>query len=192
MEPDTDLDGPLVTALGSTLRVLRKVEHADLDRATPCASWDIRALINHFVGTAHWWAAEFRGEETPAGAEKDYAAGDFVAAYEEGGRVVLGAFAQAAAAGRIVPLPWGEFPAADVQAFAATDQFVHGWDLARALGLDTDLEPGLATVLLDGAQLAIGDALRGPDGVAPFGQVTRAPEGASAADRLAAFLGRAV
>ena len=204
MEPDRrGLDGDLSTAFGSTLSVLRKVERGDLEKATPCASWNVRALNNHFVGTARWWAATVRREERPAvvdepgvdsdsDADEDYAAGDFVAAYEESARIALGAFEAAAASQRTVQLPWGGFPVAAVQAFAATDQFVHGWDLARALGLDTDLAPDLARVLLDGSKLAIGEAMRGQDGVAPFGPARRAPEGSSAADRFAAFLGRAV
>lgn len=199
MEPDTDtgrtaLAGleDLDTALGSTLGVLRRVGRGDLDKPTPCASWDVRALINHFVGTARWWAATVSGDDSLAGPDRDHAAGDFVAAYEEGIRIALGAFGQPGAAERIVKLPWGEFPGAVLQGFAATDQFTHGWDLARALGHGTDLAPELALVLLDQAEVAIDDALRGPDGQAPFGPARPAPEGSSEADRLAAFLGRAV
>jgi hypothetical protein len=41
----------------STLDVLTKVQPSDLTAATPCVSWDVHALVNHFIGTAHWWAA---------------------------------------------------------------------------------------------------------------------------------------
>jgi hypothetical protein len=40
--------------------------------------------------------------------------------------------------------------------------------------------------------MAITDQFRGPDGQAPFGPEAAAPDGASAADQLAAFLGRTV
>jgi hypothetical protein len=40
--------------------------------------------------------------------------------------------------------------------------------------------------------MAISDAWRGPDGVAPFGPERQAADGAPAADRLAAFMGREV
>jgi hypothetical protein len=43
---------PLNEAMQSTLAVLTKVRPEDLDAPTPCASWDVRALVNHFVGTA--------------------------------------------------------------------------------------------------------------------------------------------
>ena len=43
-------------AFQSTLGILAKVQPGDLAAPTPCASWDVRALVNHFVGTARWWA----------------------------------------------------------------------------------------------------------------------------------------
>ncbi|HEX3515990.1 MAG TPA: maleylpyruvate isomerase N-terminal domain-containing protein [Trebonia sp.] len=45
-------DSALNQALQSTLAILTKVGPGDLDAPTPCASWDVRALVNHFVGTA--------------------------------------------------------------------------------------------------------------------------------------------
>jgi uncharacterized protein (TIGR03086 family) len=75
---------------------------------------------------------------------------------------------------------------------AALDQFTHGWDLARAIGCPTDLDPGLAAELLAQTRLAITDAFRGADGQAPFGPAAPVPAGAGPADQLAAFLGRHV
>lgn len=37
--------------------IVTKVRPKDLGRPTPGASWDARALVNHFDGTARWWAA---------------------------------------------------------------------------------------------------------------------------------------
>ena len=75
---------------------------------------------------------------------------------------------------------------------ATVEQFTHGWDLARAIGRPTDLDPGLAAGLLTQARLAVSDAYRGPDGQALFGPAGGVPAGAGPADQLAAFLGRAV
>jgi uncharacterized protein (TIGR03086 family) len=182
----TELDG----ALESTLAILAKVQPADLDAPTPCASWNVRALINHFIGTARWWAGVLAGD--PGDTDADYAGGDFVAAYEESIRIARAAFAAEGAADRMVRLPFGEFPGAAVRGMAALDQFAHGWDLARALRYPADLDPELAEQLLGQARVAITDAFRGPDGAAPFGPQTEAPAGAGPADQLAAFLGRPV
>jgi uncharacterized protein (TIGR03086 family) len=182
----TELD----RALQSTRTILAKVQPADLEAPTPCASWSVGELINHFVGTARWWAGVLSGENHASDA--DYAAGDFVAAYEESIKIALAAFEAEGALARTVRLPFGEFPGVVVQGMAALDQFTHGWDLARAIGYPADLDPDLAAELLGQARIAITDALRGPDGVAPFGPVSQAPAGAGPADELAAFLGRPV
>jgi uncharacterized protein (TIGR03086 family) len=179
-------------ALQSTMTILAKVEPGQLAAPTPCRSWDVRALINHFVDTARWWAGTVAGTVTGTGdvAEADYAAGDFVAAYEESIGLAVAAFGADGVLGRAVRLPFGEFPGAAVLGMAAMDQFAHGWDLARAIGQHTDLDPALAAELLSQARLTITDAFRGPDGQAPFGPARDAPAGASQADQLAAFLGR--
>lgn len=188
----------LSRALQSTLAILAKVQPAQLDAPTPCASWDVRALINHVTGTARWWAGTLVGPLAgqPAGDagpdSTDYAAGDYVAAYEQSMQIALAAFGADGVLDRPVRLAFGEFPGAVVLGMAATEQFTHGWDLARSTGQHTDLDPELAAELLGVARLAITDDFRGPDGQALFGPVRAAPAGASPADQLAAFLGRAV
>jgi uncharacterized protein (TIGR03086 family) len=180
----------LSRALQGTLTVLTKIQPGQLDAPTPCASWDVRALINHVTGSARWWAGTISGAADPAAA--DYAAGDYAAAYQESIQIALAAFGADGVLDRTVRLPFGELPGAVVLGMAATEQFTHGWDLARATGQPTDLDPDLAAELLGQARLAITDAYRGPDGEALFGPVRPAPAGASPADQLAAFLGRAV
>jgi len=184
------MESELDQALQSTLAILTKVQPEDLDAPTPCASWDVRALVNHFVGTARWWAATIVGSGDVA--DEDYAAGDFVAAYEESIRIAIAAFGADGALARTVRLPFGDFPGSVLLSLAAMEQFTHGWDLARATGQPADLDPALAAVLLSQARLAITDAYRGPDGQALFGPAHEAPAGTGPAGQLAAFLGRAV
>jgi uncharacterized protein (TIGR03086 family) len=172
----------------STRAILAKVNRGDLTASTPCASWDVGALINHFVGTARWWAVSVTGEGEVTDA--DYAAGDFVAAYEESIAIATSAFQAEGVLEKTVRLPFGDFPGAVLLGLASMEQFTHGWDLARAIGHHTDLDPELAAGLLDQARFAISDDFRGPDGKALFGPATQAPAGASPADQLAAFLGR--
>jgi uncharacterized protein (TIGR03086 family) len=117
---------PLNQAMQSTLAVLTSVRPGDLGAPTPCASRDVRALVNHFVGTARWWAATIDGEG--GGADADYAAGDYVAAYEESIRIAVGAFAAEGALERTVRLPFGEFPGTVLLGQAAMEQFTHGWE----------------------------------------------------------------
>ena len=76
--------------------------------------------------------------------------------------------------------------------FATTDIFIHGWDLAKATGQSTDLDPAMATALLEQCKASISDKFRGADGVAPFGPIIEVPSSATTADQLAGFLGRQI
>ena len=67
---------------------------------------------------------------------------------------------------------------------AAGDIFTHGWDLAKATGQPTDLEPELAAALLARVMQMLPDSMRGPEGRAPFGPRVEVAELAPAADRL--------
>jgi uncharacterized protein (TIGR03086 family) len=181
----------LSRAFASTRVVLAKVGPDQLDAATPCVSWDVRALINHFVGSARWGAAAATGAGYEV-TDEDHAAGDFLASYDASIRLALAAFGSAGVLESTVELAFGEFTGADLMGMVARDQFTHGWDLARAIGHHTDLDPGLADELLVQARVEILDAYRGPEGEAIFGPIVEAPASACPADRLAAFLGRSV
>jgi uncharacterized protein (TIGR03086 family) len=179
----------LSRAFMSTRVVLEMVQPGHMGMPTPCTSWDVRGLINHFVGSARWATAAIIGEEV---AEEDFVAGDFLARYDESMNAALAAFGSDGALENTLLLPFGEVPGAFLMGIATGDQFAHGWDLARAIGHRTDLDPELAEELLVQAQTMVAEGSRGPDGVAPFGPVVRPPAGASPADRLAAFLGRSM
>ncbi len=181
---------PLEAAIKSTGAVLARVTKEQLESDTPCASWKVRDLINHIVGGQRFFAASVRGEPFNPG-EHDWSAGDFVADYESGAKECLAAFSAPGVREKIVHLPFGDMPGAAFVGIAATDTFVHGWDLAKATGQDTNLDPQLADALLGGAKMFIQPTFRGNEPL-PFGPEQQAPEGAGSADQLAAFLGRAV
>ncbi len=181
---------PLAQAIESTKAVLAAVTKEQLGDPTPCASWDVAGLINHMIGAQHFFLAGVTGAK-PAGDSPDFAAGDFVSAFDDASSQALAAFSAEGVMESTLTTPLGPMPGAAFAGLASTDAFVHGWDLAKAIGLSTDLAPDLAAALLEGAQQSIQDAFRGPEG-APFGVERAAPDGATAADRLAAFLGRTV
>jgi uncharacterized protein (TIGR03086 family) len=174
-------------AFASTRAVLERVRAEQMDAATPCASWDVRALINHFIGTAGWAAAAINSAVQPP--DEDYAA-DALASYDQRVQVALDAFSAPGVPDRAITLAFGQYSGAALMNLVATEQFTHGWDLARAIGHRTDLDPGLAVELLSRARFEIPEAYRGSDGQALFGPIIAPRVGASAADELAAFLGR--
>ena len=83
-------------------------------------------------------------------------------------------------------MPFGEVPGSVCVMIAATDVYGHGWDLAKATGVSTDLDPRVAEAIL--AVAGIPDAFRGAGG--PFGPVIEVPASACAGNRLAGYLGR--
>ncbi len=92
---------------------------------------------------------------------------------------------------KIVEMPFGTFPGEHLMELCALDTFQHAWDLAKATGQDTDLAPDLTDALMAVAVDHMAHAPRGEE-PAPYGPEQTAPEGAPAADRIAAFLGRSV
>lgn len=180
---------PLQQAFATTRGVLANVSADQMGNETPCASWDVAALINHIVGGLHFFVAGVKGE--PPSEAPDFAAGDYLAGFDAASGELVGLFSAEGALEKTYKLPFGEMPGSAFMGLAMTDTFQHGWDLASATGQSTDLEPALAAALLDASRKSIQDSFRGPEG-APFGSEQSCPDGASNADRLAAFLGRSV
>lgn len=182
---------PLQQVNASTRSVLADVTSDQMQNPTPCASWDVAGLINHLVGAQHFFAAGIKGQP-PIGADSDFAAGDYLAAYDEATAALVACFETDGVMQSTVKMPFGEMPAAAVMGLAMNDTFTHGWDLAKATGQSTDIAPELAAQILDQAKSSIREGFRGEEGSAPFGLERECPDGASAADQLAAFLGRDV
>jgi uncharacterized protein (TIGR03086 family) len=176
----------LSRAFASTRSILATVQPDQLHAPTPCVSWDVGALIDHFVGTARWWASVIAADEDLL--TSDPVSEDRVANYDTNIAVALEAFGSEGALERTVELPFGELPGAVVLGLAAIEQFTHGWDLAQAIGQSTDLDGPLAEDLLVLARQAILGEYRGLNEEAFFGPIVDPPGGASPADRLGVVL----
>jgi uncharacterized protein (TIGR03086 family) len=182
----------LERAVASTAKILQNLSKDQLGQPTPCASWDVKELVNHLVNAPFWFAAVAEHGDTPEGFETpDRSEGDISAQFAEGTANAIAAFGAPGAQEKILKLPWGEMPGGMFMNIAAQDIFVHGWDVARAIGDTTGFDEELAEQFIAGAQ-ALPDAFRGPEGQAPFGPLADAPDNAPASDRLAAALGRKI
>jgi uncharacterized protein (TIGR03086 family) len=165
------------------------VSEQNLDDPTPCAKWTVKDVVNHLVGVPIFFGLAVKGE-TPGDAP-DFASGDFVKSFDEGSAMCVQAFEAPGVLDETFDVPIGKFPGSVCLSIATTDMFVHGWDLARATGQPTDLDPKLAEELLENARTSLPAEYRNEEGN-PFGLEKTAPAGSSAADRLAAFMGRDV
>ena len=168
--------------------VLGGVSENQLAAASPCSEWDVAALIDHLVGSQHWFLQAISVTK-PADAAVDASTGDYRTLFDEVSASVVDALSADGFESRAVDLPFGTFTGAQFIDFVGLETLTHTWDLAKATSQNTDLAPDAAAHLLDIAQ-----ALMGHDRVANanFGSVQPCPPDASAADHLAAFLGRHV
>lgn len=181
---------PLDQAVTTARSIIAEVKPDQLDAPSPCASWKVADVINHVIGGHHFFAGIMSGKPSQSEAP-NFAAGDYLAAFDEAVGASRGAFLADGAMERMIELPFGTMPGSAVAGLLATDTFTHTWDIAKATGQSTDLAPDLAAGLLEGVRGAIQDSFRGEDGKALFGPECVAPARATNADRLAAFLGRA-
>ena len=170
--------------------VLANVTPDQLDLDTPCSEWKVSHVIDHLVGGQHWARCAIEGVEMSSTGDGS-AQGDFVATFDQAAKDNLAAFAADGALGRTVNPGFGDMPGAALMGLSTTDTFTHAWDVARATGQDTNLAPELAAQLLEQARQSIKPDFRSDEGTI-FGPERPAPDGASPADQLAAFLGRSV
>jgi uncharacterized protein (TIGR03086 family) len=175
--------GLLAGALRYALSVCALVKRAELGSPTPCAEWDVGALLSHLGESMGDLEAALRtgslGEPGPApdadgdllGMLRDRAAGLLWACHD-------GSPERFVAVGGL-PLPAGL-----VACTGAVEIAVHGWDVSAALGRGGAIPPRLASRLLALCPLLVASR----EGLFAAA-VPIAPE-ASPADRLLGYLGR--
>lgn len=113
---------------------------------TPCTEWDVRALVNHMTRGNLNYIGLLRGatrEDFLAARDADALGDDPVTAFTESVRACAQAFADESALDRVVDYPLGKLTGRRALAVRTADSTVHTWDLARALGADETLDPGL-------------------------------------------------
>ncbi|NMN99676.1 TIGR03086 family protein [Gordonia sp. TBRC 11910] len=141
----------------------------DLRRSTPCADWDVGALLAHQIGQNRGFT---RAVSTGTSEPKDFAPVKYSAdVWTESVRALTDAFAAATASELVVLAEFGPDPLPVTFAVAAQllDIAVHGWDLARGLGTDYEPAPDIvdavaqiATVVPDGQARLADDAQFAP------------------------------
>jgi uncharacterized protein (TIGR03086 family) len=163
--------------------VLANVTADQLDQSSPCADWNVKAVIDHVIG-GNQWVQQLAGLEPVA-------LGDgLVAAHAASAAGAQSVFAAPDGLTRTFELPFGAFPGTAFIGLRTTDLLTHAWDVAKATGQATDLDPEVATLALEASRQRIAPAFRGPG--RPFGEEQPCPDGRTVADQLAAFLGRHV
>jgi uncharacterized protein (TIGR03086 family) len=175
-------------ALDRTSELVRAVRPADLGRPTPCAGWDLAALLAHMTGQNHGFADALRGGTDVAA----YAPVPGVAAWAASVADLLDAVAHPGTDAVLLPeiTTAQRFPVPVVIGFHLLDTVVHGWDVATALGRVWRPDPPLVDAVLAQARLVPAGPARTVPGAA-FGPI-RASDGEDPWTTVLALLGRAV
>jgi uncharacterized protein (TIGR03086 family) len=176
-------------ALDATRSTVAGVAPDQLTLPTPNEGWDVRFLLNHLV-SGNLWAVELAEGGTIEGVgdrlDGDVLGDDHVAAYDASAVTAAAAFEAPGALEAPCAVSYGPVPGSVYAGHRFVDVLVHGWDLATATGQDTTIDPELAAACID-VVTPQADMLSASG---MFGSPVDLPDGADAATRLLAMLGR--
>lgn len=176
-------------ALAATGGIVAGIAPEQLDQSTPDAGWDVRTLLNHVV-SGNLWAAELAAgrtiEEVGDQFDGDVIGNDPASAYDRSAEPAAAAFEAPGALDAPCAVSYGPVPGSVYAGHRFIDVLIHGWDLAKATGQDSRIDPELVDACLEVVEPQA-ELFRGA-GV--FGPAITPPPGAGAQERLLALLGR--
>ncbi|MET7952034.1 TIGR03086 family metal-binding protein [Micromonospora sp. NPDC005324] len=181
------------TTVRASITVVQRVSAADLDKPTPCPQWRLGDLLAHMTAQHHGFAAAATGRGSDAEMWRTRPSADPVRAYLTAAEGVLAAFATDEVLDREFALPEVDevhtIPGRMAVSFHFIDYVVHGWDVARSLGVAWNLPDEVLRAALPIARAVPDDATRLAPGAA---FAPRLPERADddLLGRILAVLGR--
>ena len=169
-------------AMKQTRSYLVGTKASQLNDSTPCTEWNVQALIDHIVGASGMFYTALSGNSS---AEQKPGSGN-LESFDAISAKVLEAARVPGTMEKNVPSPVGEMPGGQFLTFAFMDTLIHGWDLAKATGQNTQLNTNLAETCygIFGGQ---GEMLRS---TGQFGPEVKVSDNSSPQDKLLGVLGR--
>ncbi|UUV27636.1 TIGR03086 family metal-binding protein [Amycolatopsis roodepoortensis] len=170
--------------------ILRGIGESDLSARTPCAEYDVRALLNHLLYWGPWLEAAGRKAPPPevssGEAEADLVGGGWLADIEKQTARLVDVFGTPEAWQGQTTFGGNPMPAS-MAGYMVLDEFVfHGWDLARATGSKFSVLPEVADAVYAIA-LEIGDQARA---MKVYGEEVAVADGATTFERALGATGR--
>ena len=172
-------------ALAYTRGALVAVRAEHLGRRTPCARWDLDALLAHMDDALDAFTEGAAGTIRPDGAGPRTTVATRVSTLQVKACGLLSAWSDPGVAPR-ARVGDAELDTTHLALVAALEIAVHGWDVAQATGAGTPVPADLARRLRPVAVQLIGAAGRHPS----FGPPVLPPVAATTGEALLAFLGR--
>lgn len=181
----------LKAATAHAVPVVRAIPEDRLTAPTPCAEYDVKALVNHLLQVIVQFQALAAKQNADFSESPDYVTEspdlDWRDRFaDEAGKLVAAWAAPGADEGTTGAM---DLPARTVGCMALLDLTVHAWDLARATGQEYEPVPESSGVVaaLREAVAGLGPTARK---MGVFGEPLPVPEGASELERLLAETGR--
>ena len=131
---------------------LRGVSGDQWGASTPCAEWDVRALVNHVIGENRWLPPLMEGKtvaDVGDALDGDLLGEDPQSEWDSAVKEALAAVEEPGALEKTVHLSFGDFPGRYYIGQILSDHVIHSWDLARATGGDENLDPELVRFAYD-------------------------------------------
>ena len=159
-------------------KLIASVKPEQMTQPTPCADWDVAALLNHIVSAQANMAGTVSGGQVAAGQTP-------LESFDAAASAMLQAVRAPGGLDKQVQGRQGEVPARQLLSGACMDLTVHTWDLAKATGQETTLDPKTVEFVFP---IVEGISKRGPSPA--FAAPVDRPSGGSLQDRMIALSGR--
>ena len=168
-------------AVKNTRQIIANVKSDQMSASTPCGEWDVKALIDHIIQGTMVFAGTLAGEEpgTAGG-------GSPAEVYRSSAEKVLEEAMKPGEMEKKYETPFGEMSGGEFMFGAFMDNLVHGWDLAKATGQNTDLNEGHAQAVFE----AFAPMMDGMRQGGAFGPEVSVPEDAGVQHRMLGMMGR--
>jgi uncharacterized protein (TIGR03086 family) len=118
---------------------------------TPCREWSVRDLVGHLVYEQLWAPELLAGctvEQVGDRFDHDNLGDDPLVSWVVAAAAAREAWLEPSALSKSVSVSSGEIDAEEYCWQMTTDLAVHAWDLARSIGSEERMDPGLASTVL--------------------------------------------
>ena len=129
-------------ALAATGRIVAGITSDQLHASTPCDDYDVHGLLQHLIGGNFWVAPLVEGKtiaQVGDTLDREFDTDHYNVSAQEADV----AFSEPGAMQKPVAVSYGPVPAEVYAGHRFLDVLIHGWDLAKATGQDTTLDPEL-------------------------------------------------
>ena len=181
-----DIVSALEVSYDQTAKLSANLDRAGLAAPSPCAGWDVKAMMNHLVGAVWMFTLVNQGQMVGEDAG-DVVGDDAAAAVVTATEANLASWTRPGAFDGGRSYPFGTFPARAGALINLEEAVVHNWDLAKATGQPLTIDANVAQMVYEFCQSLPLDDFRAHGA---FGPEVTVSESAPLADRLVALLGR--